>query len=615
VSDALDAIRIGGDAATTAVDLDVPGSVRTSITPAVNALRWGALGFGLVFAAPEAFRGSYAAVAATAVCLFVTTLRTLLPVQRGSTDVRRSRTPFVDVLVVGAIVGHDGGVESPYFFCLLACVVVVAFGWGAGRGLAATVLGIAALAAGTPVGRVDLAGQYDDQRDLAALMVVGLAVAGAAFVRARLLDAERRRTSLDSRVAQLTDTNDLLVLLTRAARTLPGSLTMREAIAQSAAQLRDDLDARTVLLVTWDDQAGDWIPRLADGVVTPTTYETDELPGALAAALGRNRPVVVDHRAQMDAPPPLTSDRGSGAYVELVARGRTVGLLGLEHPDAGHFDERAVLLLRGLADVLALSIDNARWFGRLRTLGAEEERGRIARELHDRLGQWLTYIALELEQISTRAEDPPPEIDRLRSDVHAAIDDLRSTLQDLRTGVDAQHPLSERGPVFVQRFAQRSGMAASFTTHPPGGRAPVPIENELLRILQEALTNVERHAAATSVEVAWTVDAGRYELTITDDGNGFEPGASVRDSAYGLVGMRERADVIGARLHIDSSPGHGTRVRVSAGDADPAVRAPTTDRRIGERPTTTPTTSTPTTSTPTGAMPVGPDDRGQGRTT
>ena len=607
MSDALEAIRTGGLPGPDVPpnELGIAAGLRAAVNPAITALRWGALGFGLLFAAPEAFRGSTAAVVATAVCLFVTTLRSQLPVQLGSADLRRSITPFLDVAVVGAAVGYGGGVESPYFFCLLACIVVVAFGWGAARGALATLLGVVALLATTPTGRIGLDGQVDDQRDLAALMVVALAVAGAAFVRSRLVEAEQRRTTLDTRVAQLSDTNDLLVLLTRAARTMPGSFTMREAVAQASAQLHRELDPRTVLLLTWDEQADDWVPRLAEGLVTAAAYRTDELPPALATTLGRGEPVVVEHRAQTGTPPPLTGDRGSGAYIELVARGRTVGLLGLEHPDAGHFDERSVLLLRGLADVLALSVDNARWFGRLRTLGAEEERGRIARELHDRLGQWLTYIALELEQITMNNADPPPELERLRGDVQSALDDLRSTLQDLRTGVDADHPLSECGPVLVERFAQRSGLSATFTTRPPGDRAPVPIENELLRILQEALTNVERHAGASSVEVTWSVAAGGFELAITDDGAGFRPEASVRDSAYGLVGMRERADVIGARIRIDSSPGGGTCISVSAGDTDRGVRAARPDRVPDTRAVTT----------TSGGPPTDTHDQAEGRST
>jgi signal transduction histidine kinase len=110
---------------------------------------------------------------------------------------------------------------------------------------------------------------------------------------------------------------------------------------------------------------------------------------------------------------------------------------------------------------------------------------------------------------------------------------------------------------------------ATFTVANPGDRLPVPVENELLRILQEALNNVAKHARAEHVEVLWNVDGGNYELRVSDDGRGFEIARGVRDSAYGLVGMRERADVVGAQLLLDSRPGEGTTVRVVAGMVPP----------------------------------------------
>ncbi|MGI9577265.1 MAG: sensor histidine kinase, partial [Microthrixaceae bacterium] len=101
-------------------------------------------------------------------------------------------------------------------------------------------------------------------------------------------------------------------------------------------------------------------------------------------------------------------------------------------------------------------------------------------------------------------------------------------------------------------------------TH-PDQRLPVPVENELLRILQEALNNVDRHAKASHVEVDWNVEGGNYELVVTDDGTGFDPGRAIRERSYGVVGMRERAAVIGATFDLSSQPGAGTCLRVSAG--------------------------------------------------
>jgi len=119
----------------------------------------------------------------------------------------------------------------------------------------------------------------------------------------------------------------------------------------------------------------------------------------------------------------------------------------------------------------------------------------------------------------------------------------------------------------------------------PEERLPIPVENELLRILQEALNNVDRHAKAESVEVIWDANDEEYELAVRDDGRGFDLARGVRDSAYGLVGMRERADVIGARIDIESQPGAGTTVR---------VRAESIAREDSDRPTT----SAPTVPSP-----------------
>ena len=113
---------------------------------------------------------------------------------------------------------------------------------------------------------------------------------------------------------------------------------------------------------------------------------------------------------------------------------------------------------------------------------------------------------------------------------------------------------------YLQRFGTRTGI----TTHwIPAASAPLPyrIEQELWRIGQEALVNVERHADATEVTVRWEVHDGIARLEVTDDGAGFEP-AVVAGEHYGLVGMRERADAIGAQLAIESRVGGGTRVAV-----------------------------------------------------
>ena len=578
VSEAVAAFRSlpygGMDDATRRFDL--PPSVRAAVSPAINALRWGALGYGLVFAAPAAFRGSYAAVIATATCLFITTWRTVLPLRLASDEPLHELAPLLDVAVLGVAIGYDGGVQSPYYFCLLAALVVVAFGWGTRRGLAGLGIALVALAIGTTIASTSLVDQVDGQRDLAAIVTLILATAAGAFIRSRLVDADRRRVGLVGQVSDLSEANDLLAMLNTVARTLPNSLTLREALDRSRQQLIDTFDARVICLLTYDDNAEDWVPKLADGCMLRPSYLTGELPAALAAALdGTGTVLVGDLTGGLTdgptgvpvtaAPPPITRGSGSGMYLRLEARGEIIGLLAIEHPQIDHYDERSARLLDGLSEVLALTVDNARWFGRLRSLGAQEERVRIARDLHDRLGQWLTYISLELERIIDIDPARSDDLNRLQGDVQAALDELRETLRQLRSGVTEDKPLSVVAHDVVNRFAERADVATTLTVVHPDDRLPIPVENELLRILQEALTNVDRHAKAEHVDVVWDVRGGNFELIVSDDGRGFETARGVRDSAYGLVGMRERADVIGARLIIDSRPDRGTTVRVATG--------------------------------------------------
>ena len=127
--------------------------------------------------------------------------------------------------------------------------------------------------------------------------------------------------------------------------------------------------------------------------------------------------------------------RRSGLYTALRARGALVGLIALEDvvPDVYGREQRD--LIESLSSLLALSIDNARWFGRLRTLGAEAERARIARELHDRVAQSLAYVAFELERMHAMPGEKVAEIAELRVVVRDIVRELRETIYQLRANV------------------------------------------------------------------------------------------------------------------------------------------------------------------------------------
>lgn len=385
-------------------------------------------------------------------------------------------------------------------------------------------------------------------------VLVFLAVVG----RTRLIEAERQRRRVEGRADVLHETNELLTVLNQIARTMPSTLDHREAILGAQRQIAATFGSPVVCIVEHSDATGEWTPRLAEGCVVDTRATLDAVPPVFSevATSGGHRLVQAGDDVEFLGP-----NSGSGIYARLDARDRVIGILAIEDPDPERFRQSELLLLDGLADVIALTLDNARWFGRLRALGAESERSRIARDLHDRLGQWLTYLSLELERLAS-AEPAHPEISRLHDDALTALDELRETLRQLRTAVTTERRLDLVLGEFAARFGERSGVDMTLTVTNPGEHLSVGVENELLRITQEALNNIDKHADATNVEVTWTVGDGDATLTITDDGMGFETWGSIRDNAYGLVGMRERADVIDAQLDIRSAPGAGTTITV-----------------------------------------------------
>ena len=569
VSAAIQALPHGGSDDATR-EFRLPPQIRASVSPILTALRWGAVMFGLVFAAPLASEGDLNVVTTLSVVLFMTSWRTFRPNRLASNQPLHQVLVFTDAIIIGVAVGWSGGLESPYIFCVVVVALVGAFGWGMARGLSVSAVAIVSVIAGlawtSETGLTNETDRLTSQSSLTAVVFMFVAVTIAAFARNRLLDAETRRVQLAGKVDALSETNDLLQLLNEVARTLPVSLDLREAIDTTRVQLTKAFSPDTLSLLIYDDQNDEWTPHISDGCVVHPATGSDHLPVPLRATL-------VDKRPLLD--PRLTPGEGinprsqSGMYALLRSRNHTVGAIAIEHTEAMRYTERDLRILSGLSDVLALTVDNARWFGRLRTLGADEERTRIARDLHDRLGQWLTYISFELERIIDDGDGTSPELDRLHNDVGQAIDELRETLRQLRSGVTEDDSLADVAADMIRRLQDRSELTITLTVPHPEQRLSVPVENELLRILQEALANVEKHAHAASVEVHWDVDtAGRGVLTVTDNGSGFDVASGVRETAYGLVGMRERADVIGARLKIESEFTVGTTVTVTAGATD-----------------------------------------------
>jgi signal transduction histidine kinase len=251
--------------------------------------------------------------------------------------------------------------------------------------------------------------------------------------------------------------------------------------------------------------------------------------------------------------------RGLGAeaalLVPLVFRGHSVGILAAV--GAG-FDDEDDRLLGAFAASAATAVATARSVAeeRLRhsLAAAEAERSRWARELHDETLQGLGGLRM-MVSAARRAKDPDA-LDGVIEQINTEIENLRALIRELRPAA-----LDELGAVpaieeLAARMAERHGIEVD-TAIELEGRRPGELETALYRIIQEALGNAVRHAGATRVSITAREDGGAVHVAVVDDGRGFDPGAP--SSGFGLVGMRERVELLGGEIDIASS-GAGTRV-------------------------------------------------------
>jgi signal transduction histidine kinase len=250
---------------------------------------------------------------------------------------------------------------------------------------------------------------------------------------------------------------------------------------------------------------------------------------------------------------------------DRLASGNLTGRSGLHYRGeigrvAHSFDEMAASLERE-------EIRNNQMLGSLRALRArlesvsEEERTRIAREIHDELGQQLTAMHFELSRLSHSLGDSPQadQAEDLMAMTDKAIRQVRKIATELRPVALDYGGLVEAVDWLARDFQRRTGVTC-IVDAPAHMEASGDVAICLFRICQESLTNVTRHAQATEVRISLAMNDGWYTLTVRDNGRGFEPAMSAQDGSLGILGMGERARITGGSLKIASAPGTGTTV-------------------------------------------------------
>ncbi len=393
-----------------------------------------------------------------------------------------------------------------------------------------------------------------------------------------------RNANLFSRTKQRN--RELAALLT-VGRAVTASLKLSEVLARA-------LD--TVLDVTTADVAEVWLTTENEELVlerqqghAPEVFkERDRLrkgEGLPGLVVESGSPLVVRDLSTDSRFARLgVKELGYETYYALPLRhrGMILGVLGvIAHDPEALSKESEQSLLEGIGEQLAVAIENSQLHVRVLDAAVIEERERIARDLHDGMAQVLGYIntqALAVRKLleSGRAEEAEHEVRAMEKEARRVYTDIREEILVLRTSLDSRDGLIASVRKYLQEYGLMAGTTLEMDVSEKAEAIALPAstEIELMRIIQEAISNVRKHAKANKATVSLDAEGEMLTIKVKDDGQGYEQQSDNADgSRFGLQTMRERAESIGGEFEVMSSLGSGTTV---------VVRAPIVKNKSGE---------------------------------
>jgi signal transduction histidine kinase len=392
----------------------------------------------------------------------------------------------------------------------------------------------------------------DEDEELVSLLAAQAAVA---IENARLYESA---TSWSHQLESLNEIGGALV----------GELELGPLLDLVATRLRELIGARLVAIAL---PAGDGLRIAAsdgEGAADLAAFNALERDSKTGGVLERGRSERIDSLME---DPEVNQDvtrrlgASTGLYVPLLSRERSIGVL-VAHDKLGpdpRFSGADLRLAEQFANRAAVAVDLSRRVARdaLRRVvsGQELERRRLARELHDETGQALTSILLGLRAVEEAGS--PDEMSTaaslLRELVVGTLQDVRRLAVQLRPKALDDFGLVAAVEHLVQTFSEATAIRVDLEAQLGDKRLPAEVETTLYRIVQEALTNIVKHAEGSRVSVLLVRRSGTATVVIEDDGKGFDP-AELREEGMGIIGMRERVELHEGRLTVESTPGSGT---------------------------------------------------------
>jgi signal transduction histidine kinase len=253
----------------------------------------------------------------------------------------------------------------------------------------------------------------------------------------------------------------------------------------------------------------------------------------------------------------------------IRSKGNTIGTLFVARPRSRPFDAREKALIAAVGSQVGPALHNAQLFSRTGAIAVLQERQRVAREVHDGLSQTLGYLSVQMGIVDRlmrngEGDKAQAELDEMTQVTREAYEDLRRSIGDLRTPISSAAGLRRTLREYAERFSEQTGIPCHFEGHRGSAALLSPsAEVQLFRIIQEALANVKKHAANSQAWLTIESNHQSVEVTVRDDGPGFDPAALSSGGRFGLQTMKERAESVGGRLVVESHPETGTRIRVT----------------------------------------------------
>ncbi|MBI5081737.1 MAG: GAF domain-containing sensor histidine kinase [Chloroflexi bacterium] len=341
--------------------------------------------------------------------------------------------------------------------------------------------------------------------------------------------------------------------------------TINELAAQMLYIAIEGWQAQAGGIFLFDETTQTWMCRARYGLGETLADPRFNLGLRLARqTLATHQPIIFS-----DLDSPRDHDLLGAAAIPLATEGLTFGAIFLGAKRRRTFTEKHAELLMTMAHQIALAIRHGQLHEQLGRMAVLEERYRLSREIHDGLAQTLSYLGLQAERVESlinggRSETASQEIGEMRQSIRAAYLDAREAIDGLRLSVESPNSIAKRFAEYIAEFSRQSGIAAQFIATPNDLTVDAGIGLQLLRIVQEALTNIRKHAQAQNVEVQMNVLADELELTITDNGRGFPDSAQSNrvHHGHGLTIMRERAESLHGSLTVATGKGQGTHLVV-----------------------------------------------------